>query len=131
MTDKWRRILHTGAKAALFTSIGLLWHAVCAHAATSGWPVDATVTSTTNFLGTTGANGLYWGGVTGLTAHMVGGFEWGRAANTATGAMIGGSALTNANGIATVAGISPGATIHALHHPEIAMLTHHLGRLVA
>jgi hypothetical protein len=93
-------------------------------AATSGWPVDATITSATNFFGTDVANGLFWGGAVTVAGHLTAGFEWGRAANVATGAMAGGSILSNANGVATVSGISPGATIHLLNHPAVHAAIH-------
>lgn len=116
---KWKRITWMS-----FGILGLT--AAHALAATSGWPVDGSVTSITNFFSTTVANGLFNAGAVGCGAHMVAGLEWGRAANTCVGAMGGGSIITNANGIATVSAISPGATIRLLQHPVVHHFVRHL-----
>ena len=120
---KWKTALLTAGPLVLLAA----HHAL---AATSGWPVDATVTSTTTFLGTDVANGLFYGGSAGLAAAMTAGAEWGRSMNHAVGAMGGGSILTNANGIATVAGISPGATIRLLNHPALHHALHAVKHLI-
>jgi anaerobic selenocysteine-containing dehydrogenase len=119
MKWKWKRI-------TWMTAGTLVLMAGAALAATSGYPVDGTFTSFTNFLGTDVANGLFWGGATTVAAHCTLGAEFGRIAHYGVGGTAGGSILTNANGIATVAGISPGATIHLLNHPVVHAIARHI-----
>jgi len=84
-------------------------------AATSGLPVDPTITTFTNFISTDVAYGLVGAGFGGIAMHCVTGRDFGFTLQHSVGALVGGGLCSQVTPAAAALGLSAGALIHLVH----------------
>src|ERR1700728_4193593 len=104
---KWSKVLITTAP--------LLSAASAALAATSGLPVDPTITTFTNFISTDVAYGLVGAGFGGIAMHCVTGRDFGFTLQHSVGALGGGGLCSPLTPAPAALGLSAGALIHLVH----------------
>jgi TrbC/VIRB2 pilin len=100
---------------ALATFGPLMLCAAAAFAATSGLPVDPTITTFTNFISTDVAYGLVGAGFAGIATHCVTGRDFGFTMQHSVGALVGGGLCSQVTPAAAALGLSAGALIHLVH----------------
>jgi hypothetical protein len=105
---KWSRVL-VNAGVLLLSGAGV------ALAATSGLPVDAPITTFTNFISTDVAYGLVGAGFGGIAMHCVTGRDFGFTLQHSVGALVGGGLCSQVTPAAAALGLSAGALIHLVH----------------
>jgi hypothetical protein len=105
----------------------LMLIAGAAFGATSGLPVDPTVTTFVHFISTDVAYGLVGAGFGGIAVHCVTGRDFGFTLQHSVGALIGGGFCSQVQPAAAVLGLSAGATLNELpfidsHHKMVAFV---------
>jgi hypothetical protein len=105
---KWTKVLE--GTGLLLLSVGGV-----ALAATSGLPVDGTITTFTNFISTDVAYGLVGAGFGGIAMHCVTGRDFGFTLQHSVGALVGGGLCSQVTPAAAALGLSAGALIHLVH----------------
>jgi hypothetical protein len=103
------------SKVLITTGVLLLSAAGAALAATSGLPVDPTITTFSNFISTDVAYGLVGAGFAGIATHCVTGRDFGFTMQHSVGALVGGGLCSQVTPAAAALGLSAGALIHLVH----------------
>lgn len=85
-------------------------------AATSGWGVDAPLTSGGNMLQTAGSYMVGGVAVSGMAIGLALHRDWHHAVAGGFGGLAGGALLHNTNATLALVGSSPGVTLHMLPH---------------
>lgn len=96
----------------LSTAALLLLSAGVAFAATSGLPIDGSITTFVHFISTDVAYGLVGAGFGGIAVHCISGREMGFTLGHSVGAVVGGAFCSQVQPAAAALGLSAGALIH-------------------
>ncbi|MBV8362162.1 MAG: hypothetical protein JO189_30145 [Deltaproteobacteria bacterium] len=116
---KWKMILPT--LTPLLLCAGAAW------CATSGWGVDAPLTSAGTMIQTSGAYAIGLTALAGMGAGLAFKHDWHGALYGGMGGVAGAGLMTNANATLGVVGSSPGVLLHGLPHVmTFATLLHRL-----